>query len=73
MSDFLKLNLWDIAKALIVAFLSAFVTAIYTTIQAGTLPTWPEVQSALMVGLAAMLAYLVKNLFTPAPPAEPTE
>jgi VIT1/CCC1 family predicted Fe2+/Mn2+ transporter len=64
MSNFLRLNFWDVVKSLVVAFLTAFITAIYAVIQTGEFPTWEQIQSALMVGLAALLGYLVKNLFT---------
>jgi len=64
MSNFLNLNSQDLLKGFIVAFLSAALTGIVTTLDSGVLPTLAELKSAGIVGLTAGLSYLLKNLLT---------
>ena len=64
MSNFLNLNVDDLVKGFIVAFLSAALTGIVTTLDLGVLPTLTELKSAGIVGLTAGLSYLLKNLLT---------
>jgi hypothetical protein len=64
MSNFLNLNSQDLLKGFIVAFLSAALTGIVTTLDLGVLPTLTELKSAGIVGLTAGLSYLLKNLLT---------
>ena len=62
MSEFLKLNLADFGKGLLVAVLSAVFTVVYTTLQAGSLTfDWKAIA---VTALTAALAYISKNLFT---------
>ncbi len=67
-STFLTLKWRDLGKAIVVAFLSAFVAAIYKAIGGDSggfhFPSGAEWLTALKVGAGAALAYLVKNLFT---------
>jgi hypothetical protein len=64
MSDFLKLNLNDILKGLLMAVLTPVVVIVQQSIEAGAFTfDWKS------IGLAAVgggFAYLVKNFFTPA-------
>lgn len=62
-SQFLKLNMADFMKGLLVAVISAVVTYLYEAVQVGSLTVinWSEVG---FVGLVAMLSYLMKNLVT---------
>jgi len=65
MSNFLKINLGDLLKGLLVAVIGAILTAAYEAINAGTIQfTWVFWQPILYTGLAAGMAYLIKNLFT---------
>ena len=64
MSNFLNLNFDDLVKGFVVAFLSAALTGIVTTLDPGVLPTLAELKSAGIVGLTAGLSYLLKNLLT---------
>ena len=64
MSNFLNLNIDDLVKGFIVAFLSAALTGIVSTLDSGVLPTLAELKSAGVVGLTAGLSYLLKNLLT---------
>ena len=64
MSNFLNLNVDDLVKGFIVAFLSAALTGIVTTLDSGVLPTLTELKSAGIVGLTAGISYLLKNLLT---------
>ena len=61
MSNFLNLNWKDFFKGLIVAVLTAVITIIYSTIQAGSLAF--DLKAIGMAALSACLAYLVKNFF----------
>lgn len=63
-SKFLSLDWKDALNGFIVAFLSAALTGIITTLDLGVLPTLSELKSAGVVGLTAGLSYLLKNLVT---------
>jgi len=63
-SQLLKINLADVGKALLIAFLTAFIGSIYVAFQAGHFPTLQELGQAAMAGISAALAYLIKNFFT---------
>lgn len=61
-STFLNLNNKDFIKGLIVAVLSAVVTIIYNTVQAGSLTfDWKAIG---LTALSSAMAYIMKNLFT---------
>jgi VIT1/CCC1 family predicted Fe2+/Mn2+ transporter len=64
MSNLFNLNSQDLLKGFIVAFLSAALTGIVATLDAGALPTIEEIKSAGVVGITAGLSYLLKNLLT---------
>ena len=66
MSEFLKLNSNDFWKGLIVAMISAALTALLATMEAGGLPTGAQLKTIGIVALTSGVAYLTKNLFTPA-------
>ena len=63
-SSFLKLNLFDIVKGFVVAALTVIVGNIVPVLQSGTLPSIQALGQWGIAGLAAGLAYLLKNLFT---------
>jgi len=63
-SKFLSLDLKDALNGFLVAFLSAALTGIITTLDSGVLPSLSELKSAGIVGLTAGLSYLLKNLLT---------
>jgi VIT1/CCC1 family predicted Fe2+/Mn2+ transporter len=64
MSNLFNLNSQDLLKGFIVAFLSAALTGIVATLDAGALPTIEDIKSAGVVGITAGLSYLLKNLLT---------
>jgi len=64
MSNFLNLNVDDLLKGFIVAFLSTALTGVVSTLDSGILPTVSELKSAAIVGLTAGISYLLKNLLT---------
>ncbi|MCK9220272.1 MAG: hypothetical protein M0P47_09520 [Bacteroidales bacterium] len=65
MSNFVNLNWIDLLKGLVVAILGAIITAVYEAVQSGTITfTWVFWQPILFTGIAAGLAYLIKNFFT---------
>lgn len=61
-SSFLALNTKDFLKGLIVAVLSAVVTILYSSLQAGDFVI--DWKSIGMAALSAALAYVTKNFFT---------
>lgn len=55
----------DVVKGFIMAVLTVVVTALYNSLQSGSLPIeWAFWKTQLMLGLGAGVAYLLKNLFT---------
>jgi VIT1/CCC1 family predicted Fe2+/Mn2+ transporter len=64
MSKFLNLNLVDLGKGLIVAVITAVLTFAYEALQAGTLFAPGTLKTVGLVALSALVAYLLKNLFT---------
>jgi uncharacterized membrane protein len=64
MSPFLNLNWKDLGKAVLMAFLTTFITSVAAAFQAGAFPTLAQLGSYALLGLSAAGAYLVKNLFT---------
>lgn len=68
-SSLFGLNWLDLFKALVMAFLTGAVAIIGQSTQAGVfeLPTQAQLILALKAGIGAMIAYLIKNFFTPAP------
>ena len=63
-SEFLKLNWVDLGKGLLIAFFSALITGLYELLQTGAVLDWLTIKPVLLVAVAAMLSYLIKNLFT---------
>jgi hypothetical protein len=64
MSSFLNLNWLDILKGFIIAVLTVVIAGVYTSLQAGKLPTLPELGALAIAGLSAGAGYLLKNFFT---------
>ena len=64
MSDFLKLNWADIGKGVLIAFGTAVIVGLQTSLSAGKLPTLQELGALALVGLSAGLVYIIKNVFT---------
>ena len=63
-SPFFRLNWQDILKGLITAFFTAFVTGAYELLKSGGVIDWLTIRPILIASVAAMLGYLIKNLFT---------
>lgn len=63
-SKFLSLNTRDFLKGLIVAIVSAVLTFAYDALAAGELFSESSLKKIGFVALAALLSYLLKNLFT---------
>lgn len=62
---FMQLKMNDLAKGLIMAFLSALAMGTYQAIEAGTIEfTWPFFKPIVLTSIGAALAYLIKNFFT---------
>lgn len=64
MSSFLSLNAKDLVKGLVVAALVAVLGSVESILSAGELPTADQWASIAKMAGAAVISYLVKNLFT---------
>lgn len=64
MSKFLGLNWQDAVKGLIVAVLTAFLSALIPMLEAGTWPSKSQILQAVIAGVTAAAAYLLKNVLT---------
>jgi hypothetical protein len=64
MSNFLNLDLQDLIKGFVVAFLSAALTGIVAILETSQLPQMSDLKAAAIVGLTAGLSYLLKNVLT---------
>lgn len=65
MSKFLGLNLRDVIKSLIMAFLGSSSMALYEFVNMGVFPNgWDQWKKILITGASAAVLYLIKNLFT---------
>lgn len=61
-STFLTLNSKDFLKGLVVAVITAVITIVYTSVQAGNLNfDWKAIG---VTALSSALAYIMKNLFS---------
>jgi len=63
-SKFFNLNWKDFLKGLAVAIATAVITSLYQKITEGKLFDIETLKAAGIAGLAALLAYLLKNLVT---------
>lgn len=75
-SEKFKLNSSDLLRGAVVAVLTAVLKFVYNIIELGSWPTGDQLKNAALVGVAALLAYLIKNFFSaPAIPPDgtPTE
>jgi hypothetical protein len=64
-SSFFSINLKDLGKGIIIAVITAFVTALYQQISAGNvIPTADQLRADAVVALGAAISYLLKNLVT---------
>jgi hypothetical protein len=63
-SDFLKINLRDLSRGIVMAILGSVVSALLVIINNGKLPTLDEWKNVGMLGLMAGISYLLKNLLT---------
>lgn len=64
MSNFLNLDVNDLTKGFVVAFLSAALTGIVALLENSQLPQISDLKAAAIVGLTAGLSYLLKNILT---------
>lgn len=63
-SKFLGLDWRDALKGLIVAIMTAFLTALIPMLEAGTWPSKSQLLQAAIAGVTAAAAYLLKNVLT---------
>lgn len=63
-SSFFTLGSRDLVNGLVVAFLTSFLTGLVSSLEGGQFPSAQELKSSLLIGLAAGISYLLKNLMT---------
>lgn len=59
-----KLNLKDIAKGALVAGTTVVLSAVTPSLESGQVPDTAQVVVSAKLGLFALIAYLLKNIFT---------
>jgi hypothetical protein len=64
MAKFGTLIWTDIVKAVFTAVLTAVLSAIVPILQSGNFPTGAQLKTIALAGLAAGVAYLIKNMLT---------
>ena len=64
MSDFFKLNFFDLFKGALVAGLFVVLQAILSVFESGALPDGASLLTFLKAGAIAAGAYLIKQIFT---------
>ena len=64
MSGFGSINLVDIGKGFLIAFLTVFLLGVVNILQTGVFPALAELGTLAIAGLAAGLSYVLKNFFT---------
>lgn len=63
-SFFLRIGRSDLFKGVVVATLTAMFSIIIPVLEASAFPTSSQIKSAIVAGITAGLAYLLKNLLT---------
>ena len=64
-SAFLRLSWNDLGKGILVAFFTALLTGVLTGINTGDFQfTWTFFKPVVIASIGAILAYLLKNVFT---------
>ena len=63
-SNFLRLGTKDFIRGLVVAVIAVVLSGILPMLESGALPTIANLKAMGIAGLAAGVAYLLKNLFT---------
>jgi hypothetical protein len=63
-SPFFQLNARDLFKGAVLALLTALITGVYELLQAGAGLDWVTLKPVVLTSVMALLAYLLKNLFT---------
>ena len=64
MSKFFSLNTSDLLKGLYMTMGTSVVVALEPILVSGVWPTWTEMKTIALAGLAAGALYLLKNMFT---------
>lgn len=63
-SKLFSLNWQDVAKAVLLFFLAAFLTSLVQILESGAFPTLTQLKSAAVVALTTSMSYLIKNFIT---------
>jgi hypothetical protein len=63
-SSYGKINVSDLLKGFLIAFLTASLTGLIETLELGSLPSLASMKVHAIAGLVAGLSYLIKNFLT---------
>jgi putative flippase GtrA len=63
-SKFLSLHLKDIAKSVVIFFITSVLMSVYELIQVDGLTTWASVKTVLITAFGATISYSIKNFLT---------
>lgn len=63
-SNFLNLNIKDVAKSILMVVLTALVGGIYQLLEAGAVLDWVTIKPVLTASVLAGVSYLLKNFLT---------
>ena len=63
-SKFLTLDLKDLSRGLLIAFLTAVLTGVINILDTGAIFTWLTIKPVLIAGISAALSYFLKCLAT---------
>lgn len=63
-SKFFTWNKFDLIKGAIVLLITTVLSTALQSLEAGILPTLPQLKAALITGAIASLSYMIKNLLT---------
>ena len=63
-SEFLKLDLRDFIRGLIVAAICTFITGLYQLIASGGTVNWVTLKPVLLAAVGSAISYLTTNLLT---------
>lgn len=63
-SSFGQLNMRDALHGFVIAFLTAALSGLVASLDAGHLPTLAELKAHALIGLTAGVSYVLKNVFS---------
>lgn len=64
LSGLFTLNLRDAINGFVIAFLTAFLSAVVVALNTGLFPSLVDLKAFAMIGITAGVSYITKNLFS---------